>query len=121
MRKRFLAKLISFTMAIVLMFPAVNTSAAQSSEAKTNGNEKFVFNVGAKSERGLSGFFPLGVNVSPKSMQGKQAYTLEAKGDTNKKTVYFSVDNTKLTQDIMNGRGVEVTVTVYILIRFYLN
>lgn len=110
MRKRFLAKLISFTMAIVLMFPAVNTSAAQSSEAKTNGNEKFVFNVGAKSERGLSGFFPLGVNVSPKSVQGKQAYTLEAKGDTNKKTVYFSVDNTKLTQDIMNGRGVEVTV-----------
>ena len=38
MRKRVVAKLISFGMAIVLMLPAVNTSAAQSSEAKTNGN-----------------------------------------------------------------------------------
>ena len=89
MRKRFLAKLISFTMAIVLMFPAVNTSAAQSSEAKTNGNEKFVFNVGAKSERGLSGFFPLGVNVSPKVCRESRHTPLRQKGIQIKRPFIF--------------------------------
>ena len=39
MRKRVVAKLISFGMAIVLMLRLSIPSAAQSSEAKTNGNE----------------------------------------------------------------------------------
>lgn len=108
--KKFLYRIFETVFIFIFIFQSTCICAETGETAASTANPAEIsYTVGGKSE-GLRGYFPSGLRMTEKTLQGKQVYTLEAKGTDDKKTMYFSVDDQKVNREVLNGNGVEITV-----------